>query len=83
MFKCLCVVSKLSHSPHPTLLSEYYTEVPSSSDTQAHKHKYLHKQLELNEAELSLVPISLIINNFSQTPNTLSNLQRNVCVSVV
>lgn len=43
---------------------------------------HTHKQLELNEAELSLVPISLIINNFSLPPNTLINLQRRLCVHV-
>lgn len=43
---------------------------------------FTHKQLALNEAELSLVPISLIINNFSLAPNTLINLQRRLCVYV-
>lgn len=57
-----------------------------SSRPLIHKHKHTnihtHKQLELNEAELSLVPISLIINNFSLPPNTLINLQRRLCVRV-
>lgn len=47
-----------------------------------HKHAHTHKQLELNEAELSLVPISLIIINFSLHPNTLINLQRGLRVAV-
>lgn len=55
-----------------------YSEVPPPSDTQT--QTFTHKQLELNEAELSLVPISLIINNFSLPPNTLIILQRRLCV---
>lgn len=43
-----------------------------------------HKQSALNEAELSLAPISLVINNFSLPPYTLINLQSRlqVCVCV-
>lgn len=50
--------------------------------TNTQTQTFTHKQLGLNEAELSLVPISLIINNFSLPPNTLINLQRRLCVRV-
>lgn len=59
----------------------YYSEVPPLQPL-IHKHAHTHKQLELNEAELSLVPISLIIINFSLHPNTLINLQRGLRVAV-
>ena len=66
----------------------YYSEAPPPAlwYTNTQTQTFTHKQLELNEAELSLVPISLIINNFFLPPNTLINLQSRlhvcVCVSI-
>lgn len=69
----MCCVTCKQAPTHPPLLSlciAWRLAHPLYS-----KHTNTN-QLELNEAERSLVPISLIINNFTLPPNTLINWQR-------